>query len=207
MSLTHYSPTRNRVYVRKFDHEEAAARHAGGESIPALAREYGVSDSAVRWVVTPGGKDRNLEGVRRWRDGTCEDCGGPAMRLVGSKAANNRDGRTICHRCRSDRRRERLRFDEYGQLASVRCVRGDCAYGQRWQPPEHFPGGMRHRDVRAKGIANECRSCQARQRRRRRDALRVPCEDCGTPTSPAGSPDRNQPRALCPSCAPGRLGS
>lgn len=38
---------------RKFDHDDAQRRHAAGEKIAALAREYGVSWTAVARVVDP----------------------------------------------------------------------------------------------------------------------------------------------------------
>jgi transposase-like protein len=45
------SARRNRVYERKFNHEEAVRRHDAGASYSTLAREYGVTPMTVRRVV------------------------------------------------------------------------------------------------------------------------------------------------------------
>lgn len=170
MSLTSRRNGTGRIYVRKFDHEEAVSRHKAGESIGALAREYGVSYAAVWRVVTPGYKEHDIAKNRAWRRGICQNCRGPAMRLVSAKKIHNPDGRTLCARCRSRERRERLRFDDTGKLIAVRCIRRDCANGERWQPPEHFPRGTRFRDVREGGIHSECRACNTRSKQRYRAA-------------------------------------
>jgi hypothetical protein len=170
MSLITFSAEKNRVYVRKFDHEEAASRHAAGESVASLAAAYGVTKNAIYRVISPGWKERELAYNKRWRTGSCEECGGPAMRLIGGKKKHNPDGRMLCARCRSDALRERLRFDELGNLAAVRCIHLDCANGERWQSPENFTRGMRHREIREGGIHQSCRACQTRAKQRYRAA-------------------------------------
>jgi hypothetical protein len=169
MSLTNYVAERNRVYVRTFDHEEAIRRREAGESVADLAAEYGVTANAIYLATNPAWRQKQVDYHREWRTGSCEECGGPAMRLVGGKKQHNKDGRTLCFRCRSDAKRERLRFDELGALAAVRCVHEDCANGQRWQSPDNFTRGPRHREVREGGIHSQCRSCQTRAKKRYRE--------------------------------------
>lgn len=184
VSLTVYSPKRNRAYVRRFDHEEAARRHAAGESVKALADEYGVTYAAVHHAVTPGEKARQVEMSRRWRTGVCETCGGPAMRLVSGKKAHNPDGRCLCRSCRFSEMREHVRFGVGGTLVAVCCAMLDCANGERWQPPENFPRGQRYPDLRAGGFHTQCRACNTRARQSYRERHRVPCESCGAPCLP-----------------------
>jgi hypothetical protein len=200
VSLVNFVPERGRIYVRRFDHEEAAEWHRAGMSIRDLADHYGVTYEAVRVVVTAGEKRRSVERQKRWRTITCEHCGGPAMKLTGGKKVHNPDGRILCGRCRSDVLRERLRFDELGNLAAVRCSSLDCAHGSRWQAPENFSRGQRHREVRKGGIHGQCRDCQTRARRLYRRSRMVPCEGCGQPTSPRGKEGRRTDTQLCNRC-------
>jgi predicted DNA-binding protein (UPF0251 family) len=51
MSLRHQSARRNRVYIRKFDHEEAIRLHRSGVSYCELGRRMGVTAMTVRRVV------------------------------------------------------------------------------------------------------------------------------------------------------------
>ena len=168
MSLVNFVPEKNRACVRRFDHEEALRRYEAGERVADLAAEYGVSISAVYRVLTPGAKAREVVRNREWRTGNCDVCGGPAMRLIGSKLLSNPDGCCLCVRCRADARRERLLFNEHGTLISVRCTNEECANGERWQPPKNFTRGIRHREVREGGIHGLCRSCQTAAKRRYR---------------------------------------
>lgn len=48
-----------------------------------------------------------------------------------------------------------------------------------------------------------CTTAMREARQKRRERAKVPCEVCGTPTSPANSPDRraSHGRALCFQCA------
>lgn len=199
MSLEVYFAKKNRVYRRKFDHEEALARFQAGESVRALAGEYGVDENAVRRVVIPGEKDAQMARARRWRTGTCERCGGPAMRLVSGKLEHNPDGLQLCSRCRGYLRRERVRFNKHGELVSVRCCMLDCANGRRWQPPENFTRGHEFADIREGGIHTQCRSCQTRARRRYRERRKTPCHRCGEPRL-GDEMRRVQDTGLCLSC-------
>lgn len=171
MSKLNYVAERNRVYVRSFDHEEAKRRYEAGERVVDLAGEYGVSAAMVYLAINPASKRKRVEYARGWRTAECEVCGGPAMRAdVGTKRATSQDGRTLCFRCRAGERRERLRFDDAGTLVAVRCSHLDCVNGERWQPPENFGRGERHREIRDGGIHGSCRSCLTRSKRRYRAA-------------------------------------
>jgi len=87
------SAKRNRVYKRKFDHDEARKRVGKGESMTALAREYGVSKRAIEQVLTripvgmvpielycgqppPPGKDRcsMCQGFKQKSSALCLTC-------------------------------------------------------------------------------------------------------------------------------------
>lgn len=151
-----------RVYQRLFDHEEAMRRYQAGETPAALAREYGVSDVAVRRVVVPGVRERMYAANRRYWQATCAVCGG---KVVSNPSRERTDGRVLCRQCSNAERRERLRFNEHGILVAVRCSMLDCANGERWQPPANFPHGPRHHDVRPGGIHGQCRACNTRSRR------------------------------------------
>lgn len=164
-----------RVYVRKFDHDEAVRRVTAGESMREIAQDYGVSHGAiylaVKRLTDPGFAKAENARVKRSRTVVCEVCGGPACALIKAKLVSNPDGRVLCGRCRGVEKRERLRFDEDGKLIAVRCNMRDCANGERWQPPYEFPGGVTYRDVRANGIHSVCRACNTRMRRRSRERL------------------------------------
>lgn len=193
---------------RKFDHDEARRRYAAGESMGALASEFGVSRNAVFRVVNA----RYAESQKRAREAyyernrvPCEGCGKPCLAVhVGGKKVHNPDGRALCVRCRADEHLERIRFDDNAEIVAVRCNMLDCANGERWQPPENFARGTAHRNLRDGGIHSQCRACLTRARREYRHARRVPCVGCGTLV------DHEHPRGdkppECRTCANRRTG-
>ena len=201
-STARRSGKRKRVYVRRFDHDEARGRYAtGAETISDLAREYGVSYNAVRNAVIPGVLEQQKQYQRMWRVTPCESCGAPTSKATFRRSRLGWDGRLLCKTCRSQLQRTRLRFDEFGQLAAVRCLTKDCANGQQWQPPENFPRGTRYRDVRKGGIHDHCRTCQTRMRRNYRNRHKVPCRACGTPILGESESRRGSKyTGLCLSC-------
>ena len=191
MSFTIKHPSRDRLYTRRFDYEDARRRYAAGERVADLAAEYGVTTTAVYHALTPERHNQRLAANKRRRTGVCEVCGGPAMRFIGAKLARNPDGRLVCQVCRSRLRRERLRYDDAGALIAVRCSHLDCAAGDQWQPPTNFGPGPRFRDVRDGGIKDHCRACDTRQRQEYRARHRKPCEGgCGTMVEGKGRPNR-----------------
>lgn len=174
MSLT-YVGKNGRVYQRRFDHDEARLRYQDGESVAAMAREFGVTESAIWQVVSESTRRCSQRATAAYLARNrvpCDNCGKPGVLLphIGGKKGRG-DGRALCHRCRSDEKIERLRFDlETAELVAVRCVSLDCANGERWQPPENFTNGTRFRWLREGGIHSHCRACQTRARREYRRA-------------------------------------
>lgn len=165
-ALEVYHPTKHRFYVRRFDHDEARRRIAAGETPRTLADEYGVHPKAIYQVLlSPDERRAILARKRELRTTTCEGCGGPAMKLVGGKAAHNPDGKILCVRCRGIEKTERLRFNALGEVVAVRCSRTACVTGERWQPLDHFPGGVRLKDIRPNGVHPCCRACNTHLRR------------------------------------------
>lgn len=197
--------TRNRLYVRRFDHFEAHQRWLAGERVADLATEYSVTPAALYrafGALTPEGRDRQNAYQRSWRTTVCEQCGGPAMRLVTNKKPHNPDGRVLCQRCRGITRRGRFRYRPDGTLEAVRCNRVDCVNeGGRWQPPDRFPGGPRYRDVRPQGIHGACRACNTMLRRAHRQAQKVPCTNPGCTNLSLPGNNRRTDSGLCAHCA------
>jgi len=164
VTLEYRSSRRNRVYQRKFDHDQARGMYATGAiSQRELAEHFGVSVSAVARVVSEEAREYRARYYREVRTLTeCVDCGGPAYRDPSTP------GEARCRRCSNLLKRSRFRYDDLGQLAAVRCNLRNCANGERWQPPENFPRGMHYKDVRPGGIHTSCRACNTRSRRERR---------------------------------------
>lgn len=136
-----------RVYVRKFDWEEARARHAAGETIVALAREYGVSNTAVRHALFPAERRANAERIAKiQRSGTCPDCGGPS-------SFNYTSG---SHRCRTCDARAKATTAREGELLCCTC--------KEWKPDEDFPWN-RSRTLGRRGRHAQCRCCLTIARR------------------------------------------
>ncbi len=141
-----------RVYVRKFDWDEARARHAAGQSIAALADEYAVTWNAVHKAITPGAYEQELAHKRKFAlTGRCDDCGGPMNRL------SRYSGTTRCKPCADNAR------------ANVRDGRVYCPACATWKPLDHFsPSAQR----KARGVHGECRACDTARRKAWRQANR-----------------------------------
>ena len=170
-----------RVYERKFDHDEARRRRAEGKTYRELAAEFGVSETAVLRVCNPAAEAKMVISTRRSLMVPCEVCGSECVRATAAmKARHSPDGRSLCARCRGREKRQRLLFDDAGTLIAVRCSMRECANGERWQTPDHFPKGEYFSDVRPGGIHGICRSCNRAMRRKYRDRNKVPCSHgCG----------------------------
>jgi predicted RNA-binding Zn-ribbon protein involved in translation (DUF1610 family) len=130
-----------RQYVRAFDYEEARRRHANGESVSDLAREYGVSSDRVRQVVFPEVGRRADERKAAYRY-VCPDCG--------ERIATRKNAR--CRPCSVVRMRVSVRED------TLQCV--TC---QQWKPDEDFPSNRSEEHRR--GRHTSCRSCQTINKR------------------------------------------
>ena len=148
-----------REYQRKFDWDEARARHAAGETPGRIAAELGVTEQAIRRVVIPGERERVAEYGRAHTvgAGACDDCGGP-MNL-----ASRYNGSTRCRACSAVARATTVRP---GALQCCRC--------HEWKPDDDFPSN-RSEKVARRGRHGVCRPCQTiarreyRQRNRERD--------------------------------------
>lgn len=143
MTVPSLSGKRNRVYVRKFDHEDARRRFAAGESARSLAAEFGVSGSRIYQVVNPEHGERTARSSAEWmRNGRCERCGEPCSRYF-----------RRCRTCAGVARATSVRDDEL-----------QCYSCQEWKPDTAFPkGGPRsaHRRDRHK----QCTACQTEAKR------------------------------------------
>ncbi len=142
-------------YFRKFDHDEAKRRNAAGESAASLAREYGVSTTAVLAVVSQrirASMDRAKERIRQ--SGRCERCGGPKNGL-----SSYSHGANLCRSCA---------FDDLA--TSVRDTELRCSKCREWKPDEDFPRN-RSESIRRRGRHDQCRACNtiARRAHRRRN--------------------------------------
>lgn len=173
-----------RVYQRRFDHEEARRRYEAGESGSSLAREYGVSSTAVLTVVSAT--------MEKWRDSTrfkgaerCIRCGAPK-----SKLSRYTMGSLLCRSCADD-----------DQATSVRSGELRCVSCRKWKPDAEFSMN-RSETVRRRQRHRSCRVCQTRQRQEYRERHKVPCVGCGKPCLPPREKGTNWtdiPR--CRSCA------
>lgn len=181
IAVTH--PSRNRVYFRRFDHEEARARWLAGESQSALAEEYGVTARAVQQACHPEQREHRNERHREAAHVPCDVCGATAWNAA-RRPRPREDGRTLCRVCAGHERRTRVRFDEDWNVAAIRCV--TC---EQWQPLENFNKGTNLRDLREGGVHTECKACNTRRRTAYRASRKVPCEDCGTPVEGKGRPN------------------
>ena len=184
MSLTYRSPFRNRVYQRKFDHEQAKRRYAAGERIADLAREYGVSPAAVVFAVDARAAARNRNAVAEYhRRGNpsqywaCPECG-----------ARARKG----HHCRAcfDASRCGDAVNERGELLCLRC--------REYKPVSEF--SFRAESARRGFRIPRCRACETRARQNYRERHKVPCAICGAPALP---PNEKRPNGTdYPRCRP-----
>lgn len=166
MSFTHVGKN-GRVYVRAFDHAEARSRYQAGESMAALAAEYGVSASTVYLAAYPGAKERNYARRRkREQSGTCPDCG--------AHATVNTAGQHRCRSCAGKR-----------AATSVRADALLCFTCKEWKPDEEFPRNRAQRGRARRGRAGSCRRCGTVLRQRYRERHKLPCAGCGKPALPA----------------------
>lgn len=169
-----------RVYVRKFDWDEARDRRAAGESVRSLAAEYGVSRTAIRRAIDPATYAQMAETTSRFmRSGTCVDCGGQCSRYhercipcqARSQATTARDGELQCMICRE------------------------------WKPDAAFPRNRSEKHGR-RGRHGRCRSCDTKERQAYRERMKVPCVFCGSPTlPPSEKPTHGAAFPRCRTCS------
>lgn len=137
-----------RVYERRFDHDEALRRKTAGESVASLAREYGVTENAVWQAISPATKESNRRAMAALRArGRCERCGG--WKNGATKAKH-------CKRCSAD-----LRITTATET-TLQCI--SC---KEFKPDNDFPFSRSVAEFR-RGRHTECRVCQTISRRKRR---------------------------------------
>lgn len=139
-----------RVYVRRFDWDEARARRAAGESYPSIARALGVSETAIQRVCKPEMNARMAAGVREWqRGGVCSDCG---KRCSRNRSRVRAGLPQRCSACHGISMQTTIRPD------TLRC--GTC---KEWKPDDAFPGNRTLPARRGRG--RHCTACQTKARR------------------------------------------
>lgn len=192
MSLYTVSTKRNRVYKRKFDHDEARRLYAeGGWTYQSLAEKFGVTYTAVRRVVDAEFGQRVMARVAAYQmSGECVACGGPRARYTRRNRGYEDSG--MCHTCWAESKQTRFRFDEMGNLAAIRC--GTC---KQWKDEGLFPSNRED----SRGKHAQCRECGTKARQRSRERRKVPCVYCGTPAlPPAEKGKRSSKVARCRAC-------
>lgn len=181
MGMETHSSTRNRVYQRKFDHEDAIRRFREGETVAAIAEDVGVSYTAVKRVVDPRTRAQmNLAILARTR--RCVDCGAPKS-VAGER----------CVAC-SGRVRRAQHWNKDGLLRCRRC--------SSYKHPREFSYDADNttRDY----YSDYCRPCASQARQDYRERRKIPCLRCGAPCLPASEklrPDRpSRDTGLCLEC-------
>lgn len=176
-----------RVYIRKFDWDEAKRLRERGLTIGQVAIELGVSKNMVWVVTTPGAYEKLLERnkERARSGGTCVDCG-TAISLNYSRRAQR------CSECYA-----------YAQTVNVRDKELRCTTCRKWKPDEEFPRN-RSAGFTRRGRHKECRACNTIRRREYRNRNKVPCAnpDCDNLVLAPNELRRNgkEPTGLCRSC-------
>lgn len=170
MSLEYQSTFRNRVYKRKFDHDEARKRWLKGETVADLAREYNVSYAAVaravdwrvrvRMDATTREYMSNPENLERLNYDVC--------------ACGNRK-RNISEKCRDCYLADRAtQINENGDLWCYDC--------KNYRPSAEFPFVAASPSRNFKG--GQCRGCATKARQSYRERHKLPCVGCGSPALP-----------------------
>jgi hypothetical protein len=155
MSLETHSVARNRVYQRKFDHEECIRLRTERPKLwtyKKLAEHFGVSQAAIERVCKPQVRAKmdaqsklHRERLRR----PCIQCGKPGVWA-------HTKGRTgLCSRCAGARI-----ADPNVRETELRCTR--CG---EWKPDEEFPKATAGKGLARRGHRTFCRACATEVRR------------------------------------------
>lgn len=180
-----FSPTANRIYIRKFDHDDCRTRYAAGESIASLMRRYDVAYGSVRRVIDPAFREALDARAKAFYAGVCSGCGAPCL---GSRHPSRHQARDLCKSCAHKADRVCVRLDENGSVLLVRCFA--C---KEWKPPEVFGRGRRYPDLREGGFHNGCRACNSSIRRDYRERNKISCEGgCGRQVEGKGRANTNE---------------
>lgn len=136
---------------RKFDWDEARRLRESGMSFDAIARQLGVSSTAVICALDPEYRSRNRAQALAWQfkhkpwRGVCPDCGGVASTGRGQWAR--------CRACYAKLQATSVRDD------TLRCHR--C---REWKPDDAFTQKPTTTKLR-RGRDAECKTCQAQRKR------------------------------------------
>jgi hypothetical protein len=164
MALVTVSEKRNRVYERKFDHDQARAMRKAGMSLTALAEHFGVSATSIQRACDPEFRkrmDKRTLKYMRERRVPCKTLG--CETLVWT---THKDGSGYCQDCEIARR---TAADERpGELRCTKCG--------EWKPDEDFR--LRRTQTR-RGRKSQCRACENATRNdyRRRHAFETALYD------------------------------
>lgn len=152
---------RNRVYVRKFDWDEARSLYEQGVPKGVIARHLGVTSAAIHYAVDPAVLERmRVHSIEYQKSGRCIDCGGPCSR-------NPSYGEHRCVSCAGILRRTSVRPTE------LRCF--GC---KEWKPDRAFPRSRSEKHRR--GRHGFCTPCGTAARRAWRERNKRPCANgCG----------------------------
>jgi hypothetical protein len=170
---------------RRFDHAEAVERRQAGETLAAIAADYGVTPEAVWQAVKratdPAWRDRQNDYSRGYQS---ERYRRPCLRGCGRLSWHGPGRSGICMRCSS-----------LEHATSVRDETLQCTECREWKPDTSFPHAVKRISRRQRHAV--CRSCQAAARARTRERHKTPCQLCGK--SRLADP-RNPDSGLCLDC-------
>lgn len=162
--------TRQRIYVRKFDYDEARRRYGAGESIRSLAREFGVADGTIKRAVDPVfRKVFDAKSAANNMSGICESCGKEGVTSAAHRRSSGHDdGHVLCIKCRGMLRRKKLRLSADGVLLV------ECWGCHEYKPVNAFFPRVARRLAEGKPLSRValCRACETARRRAHREANR-----------------------------------
>lgn len=175
-----------RVYVRKFDWDEARRLRSEGMTYQDIAERFGVSDMAVYLACNEDARTAQNQRSSGWqKSGICPVCGGRA----------SRNAATGQHRCRS--------CASKAAATSVRETTLLCKKCRQWKPDVDFH--LKRSNAHRRERHCYCRSCTTIEKRRWRERNRVPCShSCGTLVDAKNRRDPDKPYE-CRSCAADRI--
>jgi len=147
----------------KFDHSLARLRYLAGETQADLAREFGVTPTAVWFACNPEGKAKSVARVKALQQSHCVVCGAPCVTNKYQASAKGR-----CRKCYAEVR-----------ATTVRPTTLCCQTCHRWKPDRQFPFS-RAESPHRRGRHGTCRVCHTEIKRAYRKRTRVPCSmGCG----------------------------
>ncbi len=155
MALVTHSKIRNRIYHRRFDHDEAQKLRAEGWTWAELARHFGVTTNAIQRVCLPHVREKMNVHTKKYLRDTRQPCKGGCGKLVWTNV-KSRSG--YCSHCVAQ-----LKFS-----ADVRDDALRCTQCREWKPDSDFP--THHPSQVRRGRSPECRACSTARRWKHRHA-------------------------------------